>query len=124
MMAATITVSPAAKTPSKPAKGTMRSLCTDTMPDTDLQAVTHRLHRFVIAGPWDLDIAWAMSAQGYDEVKWAEGQAILAELINCDVPARTVLTAAAGWYQAAAVAAQQALAGRPHLLTKLGVQEA
>lgn len=123
MMGATTTVSPAARTPSKPARGAMRCLCTDTTPDTDLQTVTRCLHRFVTAGPWDLDIAWAMSAQGYDEVKWAEGQAILAELINCDVPARTVLTAAAGWYQAAALAAQHALAGRPHLLAKLGVQE-
>jgi hypothetical protein len=124
MMRTVTMVSPTAQPASKPARGTTRCLCTDTMPDTDLQTVTHRLHRFVTAGPWDLDIAWAMSAQGYDEVKWAEGQAILAELINCEVPARTVLTAAAGWYQAAAVAAQHALAGRPHLLTKLGVQEA
>jgi len=83
----------------------------------------HRLRTMVTVGPWDLDIAWAMSARGYDEVKWAEGQAILAELIDCDLPARTVLTAAAGWYKAAAVAAQHALADRPGLLAKLGVEE-
>lgn len=98
-------------------------MTTDGTPGTDVRTVTHRLRTFVTVGPWDLDIAWAMSPHGYDEVKWAEGQAILAEMIDSDVPARTVLAAAAGWYKAAAVAAQHALAGRPGLLAKLGVEE-
>lgn len=81
------------------------------------------LHTLVMVGPWDLDIAWAMSPDGYDEVKWTEGQAILAELVTCDVPARATLRTAAGWYKAAEVAARHALAGQPQLLTKLGVEE-
>jgi hypothetical protein len=95
----------------------------DPAPNSDAGTVVHRLHKLVTCGPWDVDIAWAMYPHGYDEVKWAEGQAMLAELISCDVPARTVLAAAAGWYRAAAVAAQHALADRPRLLMKLGVEE-
>ncbi|MBN1659267.1 MAG: hypothetical protein JXA93_12740 [Anaerolineae bacterium] len=83
----------------------------------------HNPHAPVAPDAWDLDIGWTMSTELYDEVRWAEGQDLLAELINVDVPARTILTAAAGWYQVAAVAAQHALAGRPQLLTKLGVEE-
>lgn len=91
--------------------------------NSDRCVFMHPLRTAPTSGPWDLDIAWAMSPRGYDEVKWAEGQAILAELIRCDVPPRTVLTAAAGWYQAAAAAAKHALANRPRLLPKLGVEE-
>ena len=50
-----------------------------------------RLHGLVTYGPWDLDIASAMSAYGYDEVKWAEGQGMLAELVTCDTPTATTL---------------------------------
>ena len=90
----------------------------------DAPTIIRRLHRLVTSGPWQIDIAWAMSSQGYDEVKWAEGEAMLAELVNDDAPARPVVAAAACWYQEAAAAAQQALAGQPHLLAKLGLGEA
>ncbi len=88
---------------------------------TMTSAVIQRLHGLVTYGPWDLDVASAMSAHGYDEVKWAEGQAMLAELVSCDLPARTTLTAALTWYEEAATAAQRALATRPRLLAKLGL---
>jgi hypothetical protein len=83
-------------------------------------AIRH-LHGLVTYGPWDLDIAAAMSAHGYDAVKWAEGQAVLAELVSCDTPPRTVLAAADRWYDEAARTARRALGGHPHLLAKLGL---
>jgi hypothetical protein len=90
--------------------------------NSDARTLVRHLHRIVTSGPWEIDIAWAMSPHGYDEVKWAEGQAMLAELVSNNTPSRAVLTAAARWYQEAAAAAQQALAGQPHLLTKLGLE--
>ena len=50
-----------------------------------------------------------------------EGQGILAELVDADVPAATTLTAAIDWYNEAAHAARHALATRPGLLAKLGL---
>jgi hypothetical protein len=76
----------------------------------------------VTNGPWDLDIAQAMAVQGYDEVKWAEGQVVLAELISCERQIDQDLTAATRWYEEAATAAQQALDTRPGLLNKIGVK--
>lgn len=90
----------------------------------DASNIIQHLHRLVISGPWQLDIASAMSPHGYDEVKWAEGEAMLAELVNCNAPPRAILTAAACWYQEAAATAQRALADQPHLLTRLGLEEA
>ena len=87
----------------------------------DARAIIQHLHQIVTHGPWELDIAWAMSPHGYDEVKWAEGEAMLAELVSSNAPPRAILTAAACWYQEAAATAQQALAGQPHLLAKLGL---
>jgi len=84
-------------------------------------AMVRRLHGLVTYGPWDLDIASAMSAYGYDQVKWAEGQGMLAELVSCDAPARTMLDAAAAWYDEAAITARHALATHPRLLAKLGL---
>jgi hypothetical protein len=84
-------------------------------------AVAHQMHNLVTYGPWDLEVASAMSPHGYDEVKWAEGQAMLAELISCDTPARGTLSAAQTWYQEAAATARGVLATRPQLLTKLGL---
>jgi hypothetical protein len=93
-----------------------------TQPESgEARAIIRHLHNLVTTGPWQLDIAWAMSPHGYDEVKWAEGEAMLAELVSSNAPPRAILTAAACWYQEAAAAAQQALAGQPHLLTKLGL---
>lgn len=89
----------------------------------ETRIIIQHLHNIVTAGPWQLDIAWAMSPHGYDQVKWAEGEAILAELISNNAPPRAILAAAACWYQEAAAAAQQALAGQPHLLTRLGLKE-
>jgi hypothetical protein len=86
-------------------------------------AMIRRLHGLVTYGPWDLDIASAMSAYGYDEVKWAEGQGMLAELVTCDTPTATTLDAAAGWYDEAAITARHALATHPRLLAKLGLNE-
>ncbi len=84
-------------------------------------ALIRQLHGLVIYGPWDLDVSWAMSACGYDAVKWAEGQCVLAELVSCDTPTASSLAAAAAWYQEAATTAQRALAGKPQLLAKLGL---
>jgi hypothetical protein len=90
----------------------------------EVDAVLQRLHRLVTYGPGDLDIAFAMAAHGYDAVKWAEGQSVLAELISCDRLAESNLAAADEWCQEAADAARCALATRPLLLHKLGVTEA
>jgi hypothetical protein len=87
-------------------------------------AIVHRLHGLVTYGPWDLEVAAAMSAYGYDEVKWAEGQGMLAELVSCDAPARHTLSDAQAWYEEAASAARQALVTRPQLLRKLGLVKA
>jgi glutathione S-transferase len=83
--------------------------------------VIRRLHGLVTYGPWDLDIAWAMAAHGYDAVKWAEGQGLLAELVSCDPPEGTTVAAAMEWYAQAAAVAQRALANQPYLLGKLGL---
>jgi hypothetical protein len=79
------------------------------------------LHGLVTYGPGDLAIADAMSAKGYDAVKWAEGQSMLAELVSSDVPAESTLAAASAWYDEAQHAARQALAAEPRLLAKLGL---
>jgi hypothetical protein len=84
-------------------------------------AVVRQMHNLVTYGPWDLDVASAMSAHGYDEVKWAEGQAILAELVSSDTPARSTLSAAQAWYKEAAATARGVLATQPQLLAKLGL---
>ena len=83
--------------------------------------VIRHLHGLVTYGPGDLDIAAAMSVHGYDAVKWAEGQGMLAELVTFDVPPGTTLAAAADWYDEAANAARRALAAEPRLLAKLGL---
>lgn len=90
-------------------------------PTREVHAVIWQLHGVVTYGPWDLDIAEAMAPHGYDEVKWAEGQGVLAELVSCEVPGKTTLAAAVTWYEEAANAARQALAARPQLLSKLGL---
>jgi hypothetical protein len=86
--------------------------------------VVHQLHGLVTYGPWDLEIASAMAPYGYDEVKWAEGQVIVAELVSSDSPPRRTLVAAMDWYSEAAQAARRALATQPQLLAKLGLSEA
>ncbi|MFC2030124.1 hypothetical protein ACFLWA_05280 [Chloroflexota bacterium] len=90
----------------------------------DASAVIRHLHGLVIYGPGDLDIASAMSAYGYDAVKWAEGQSMLAELVSSEAPMRTSLTPALSWYDEAVHAARDALAAKPQLLAKLGLVEA
>jgi hypothetical protein len=89
----------------------------------DASVVVRSLHKLVTYGPWDLDIADAMSAYGYDAVKWAEGEGVLAELVSVDSPEDVSLTTAVEWCQEATVAAQCALATKPQLLAKLGVAE-
>jgi hypothetical protein len=84
-------------------------------------AIILHLHSLVTYGPWDLDVAAAMSAYGYDEVKWAEGQGMLAELLSAEAPAENTLSAARTWYEEAARAAQRALAAEPQALAKLGL---
>jgi len=86
-------------------------------------AVVRHLHRLVTYGPWDLDVAFAMSPYGYDAVKWAEGQGVLAELVSCDQPRETCLIEAIAWYNEAATVARRALDNQPQLLAKLGVAE-
>ena len=88
---------------------------------TSAEMVIRRLHGLVTHGPRNLDIASAMSLPGYDAVKWTEGQGMLAELVDSEVPTATTLTAAMDWYYEAALAAQYALATRPRLLAKLGL---
>lgn len=84
-------------------------------------SIVRCLHELVTRGPWDLEIAAAMYAHGYDEVKWAEGQGVLAELVTDEASPDTSLSAAVRWYEEAATIAQQALASKPRLLQKLGV---
>lgn len=88
----------------------------------DASTIIWHLHQLVTNGPWDLDIAQAMAMQGYDEVKWAEGQVVLAELISCDRPGEQHLAAADRWWQEAVTAAQCVLDSRPGLLQKIGVK--
>lgn len=88
---------------------------------TDVGHVVWHLHRLVTNGPRNLDIAHAMSGYGYDEVKWAEGQGMLAELVSSERSADALLAAAVDWYNEAAGAAQRALAAEPQLLKKLGM---
>jgi hypothetical protein len=90
----------------------------------DADILIRQIHRLVTQGPWDLDIAFAMSVYGYDAVKWAEGECMLAELVSKDRPRECLLATANDWYNEAAAAAQSALVTRPHLLEKLGVTEA
>lgn len=89
----------------------------------DTNTVIQHLHRLVIHGPWDLEIAYALSRYGYDEVKWAEGETVLAELVSCDRPRTSHLATAVQWYDEAAKAARRALINQPKLLEKLGVLE-
>lgn len=89
----------------------------------EVSTVIRHLHELVTYGPWDLDIASAMSAHGYDAAKWAEGQGLLAELVSYDLHEERSLTTAINWYKEAAVAARRALVTRPILLAKLGVAE-
>lgn len=90
-------------------------------PVVDARALILHLHGLVTYGPSDLGIASAMSAHGYDEVKWAEGQAMLAELVSYDSPAPGILVAAGTWYEEAQNAARRALSAQPDLLAKLGL---
>lgn len=90
----------------------------------DARVIIGHLHKLVTHGPWDLDIAHAMAIYGYDEVKWAEGQVVLAELVSGERPVERHLAAANRWYKEAANTAQRALVTRPQLLNKLGVTEA
>lgn len=87
------------------------------------KAMIQHLHNLVTYGPWDLEIAAAMSTRGYDEVKWAEGQGVLAELVSSELPETGTVSAAAAWYDEAANAARQALAAQPGLLAKLGLAQ-
>ena len=87
-------------------------------------AVVRQMHNLVTYGPWDLDAACAMSRYGYDEVKWAEGQGVLAELVSSERPERDTMAAALAWYEEAADTAQRALAGQPQVLARLGVAAA
>ena len=87
----------------------------------DASTIIQHLHKLVTNGPWDLDIAQAMAIQGYDEVKWAEGQVVLAELISSERPLEEYLAAADKWYDEAVTAAQRALVSRPGLLSKIGI---
>jgi hypothetical protein len=89
----------------------------------DASALIRHLHRLVTYGPGDLDVAAAMSAHGYDAVKWAEGQGMLAELVSYEEPGEGCLAQASAWYRTAARAAQAALEAHPKLLAKLGVIE-
>jgi hypothetical protein len=90
---------------------------------TDVNSLVLHLHGLVVYGPGDLEIAHTLSAFGYDAVKWAEGQGMLAELLTYDAPGEGCLDAAQAWYREAASTARRALAARPRLLSKLGLCE-
>ena len=83
--------------------------------------IVRYLHGLVINGPRDLDIAEAMAPFGYDEVKWAEGQGVLAELVSSEAPLGSHTAAADLWYREAARVARSARASQPGLLAKLGL---
>lgn len=87
-------------------------------------AIVQHLHGLVTYGPWDLDVASAMSAYGYDAAKWAEGQGMLAELVSSEALATSTVEAALAWYEEAATIAQRALVAQPGLLAKLGLNSA
>jgi hypothetical protein len=87
-------------------------------------AIVLRMHSLVTHGPRDLDVALAMSVFGYDQVKWAEGQGMLAELLSAEAPAQSTLSAARTWYAEAARVAQRALAAQPQALANLGLDGA
>jgi hypothetical protein len=89
----------------------------------DANTVIQHLQQLVTCGPWDLDIAYAMAGYGYDAVKWAEGESVLAELVSCDRPGQYHLSLAVQWYSEAATTARKALIARPQLLKKIGVTE-
>lgn len=89
--------------------------------EASINTVIRLLHGLVTYGPRDLAIADAMSSKGYDAVKWAEGQSMLAELVSSDVPTESTVAAASAWYDEAQLAARQALAAQPRLLAKLGL---
>jgi hypothetical protein len=93
----------------------------DQRAQTAANTIIQHLHNLVTYGPWDLDIALAMSRHGYDEVKWAEGQGVLAELVSSEPPTTDAVSTATAWYDEAANAARQALAAQPCLLAKLGL---
>jgi len=96
-------------------------ICAYRAEGTSASAVVLHLHGLVTYGPWDLDVAAAMSCYGYDEVKWADGQVMLAELLSDDAPPQSTLAAARAWYEEAARAARYALATQPWALEKLGL---
>lgn len=83
-----------------------------------------RLRWLVTNGPSDLDIAAAMAAHGYDAVKWAEGQALLAEWVVFGPPPSLDDSLAGLWLREALSVARVALAGRPELLAKVGLAAA
>ena len=87
----------------------------------DVEVVARHLLALVTYGPWDLEVAAAMSDHGYDEAKWAEGQGVLAELVTSSSAGERCLVTAIGWYEEAASIARQVLAKEPQLLAKLGV---
>lgn len=90
----------------------------------EASALIRHLDRLVTCGPQDLEIIGAMSPYGYDAIKWAEGQGVLAELLSSDQPLEGLVDSAQDWYREAAVAARNALVTRPQLLAKLGLAEA
>lgn len=87
----------------------------------DAGAVIRDLDKLVTHGPADLEIIEAMTPFGYDAVKWAEGQGVLAELVTSEEPSETLVARATRWYQEAAEAASRALTAQPTLLAKLGM---
>jgi hypothetical protein len=91
-----------------------------TRQDRNLERVIFALHGLVVDGPRDPDIARSMFRHGYDAAKWAEGQAMLAELVSAEAPPAEALNAAAAWCSEAADVAHRALAGHPDLLSRLG----
>lgn len=85
----------------------------------DVNRVILCMHGLVTYGPSDLHISLAMSRVGYDAVKWAEGQCLLAQLVTSERPLATHVAQALRWYEEAAGAARQVLSDS--LLAKVGL---
>jgi hypothetical protein len=105
-----------------PAPATITRTDTSLQIDTELDGLIRRLHALAIGGASSLKAAGAMRVQGYDQVAWAEGQCLLAELVANGPPAPSTVAAATKWYDRAASTARVALADQPHLLDSLGLR--
>lgn len=89
----------------------------------EIEAMVRHLHHLVVDGLRDREAVRAMTIHGYDEIRWAEGQQLLAELVHSEPYDLSVLSRARGWYEETCRAAREALGDAPLLLARLGLRE-